>query len=181
MKNIDIPLNMNNQFRKRPDPTRVILFILLAGVMLALSVTTAASPYTITATAGNHGKISPSGLAPVDPDGDILFFIEPDDGYHFDLMTIDGKVTPVSPVYKFSNVNADHSISVTFAQDTGSLTVSSNPNGATIFIAGDNFGLTPKMVDVSVGTHELRLALVGYNDYTSTVICLLYTSPSPRD
>jgi len=161
---------MNHQFRKRSDPTRVLLYILIIGVMLAVSVTTAASAYTITATAGSHGKISPSGTVPVDSGGDILFFIDPDAGYHFDLMTVDGKVTPVSPVYKFSNVNADHSLSVTFAPDLGSIRVSSDPNGATIFIDGTDVGTTPKTVNaIPAGAHELKLALAGYNDYMVSV------------
>ena len=162
---------MSPQFRKRSYPPRVLLYILLIGVILAVSVITAASAYTITATSGSNGKISPSGPVPVDPSGDILFFITPDPGYHFDLMTIDGKVAAGSPVYKFSNVNSDHSISVTFAPDRGSLKVTSYPNGATIFIDGTNVGTTPGTEnDIPVGTHELRLVLAGYNDYSDMVI-----------
>jgi hypothetical protein len=160
---------MNQLVRKRPDPTRVLLFILLIGVIFAVSVTTA-SAYTISASAGNHGSISPSGPVPVDPGSDILFFMDPASGYHPDQMTIDGKVSSASPYYKFSNVNADHTISVTFAPDLGSVKVSSDPNGASIFIDGTNIGTTPKTVDnLQAGTHELRLVLTGYSDYTGPV------------
>jgi hypothetical protein len=161
---------MNQQVRKWPDPTRVLLCILLIGVISAVTVSTA-SAYIITATAGSHGKISPSGQVPVDTGGDILFYIDPDPGYHFDLMTIDENVALGSPVYKFSNVNSDHSISVTFAPDLGSVKVSSDPNGATIFIDGADYGTTPRTVDdIPVGTHDLRLSLAGYVDYTGTIL-----------
>jgi hypothetical protein len=161
---------MNLLVKNLPDPTRVLLCILLIGVMLVVAVTTAASAYTITATAGSHGTISPSGVVPVDPGSDALFFIDPANGYHFDLMIIDGKVTPASYVYKFSNVNTDHSISVTFAPDLGGLIIRSDPNDATIFLDGVNVGSTPKTVNnIPVGAHELRLVLAGYSDYTGTV------------
>ncbi|MCU0629631.1 MAG: protein kinase, partial [Methanoregulaceae archaeon] len=160
---------MDQLVRKRPAPTRVLLFILIIGVILAASVT-AASAYTITASAGNHGTISPSGAVPVDPGSDILFFIDPVNGYHPDQMTIDGKVSSAPPFYKFSNVNADHTISVTFAPDLGSFKVVSDPNGASIFVDGTNVGTTPKTVDnVQAGIHQLRLILSGYSDYTGSV------------
>ena len=162
---------MNQLVRKRPNPTRVLLCILLIGVIFAVSVTTVASAYTITASAGSHGAISPSGPVPVDPGSDILFFIDPDLGYKLNQMIIDGKVTTASPYYKFTNVNSDHSISVTFALELGSVKVSSAPNGATVFIDGTDSGTTPKTItDIPVGTHELRLALAGYMDYTGTVM-----------
>ena len=70
-------------------------------------------------------------------------------------------------MYQFPNVNSDHTLSVTFARDLGSMKVSSSPNGATIFIDGVASGTTPTTVDnIPTGTHELRLALAGYNDYT---------------
>jgi len=161
---------MNRLVRKRSDPSHVLLFILFIGVILAVSVTAVASAYTITATAGNHGSIDPSGHVTVDPGGSIWFIITPDSGYHIDILTIDGTVNPVTPGPSFTNVNSDHSISVSFAPDTGSLIISSNPNGAAIFIDGANLGTTPKtMSDVPVGTHELRVTLAGYADYVSNV------------
>ena len=168
---------MNHQFRKRSDPTRVLLYILIIGVMLAVSVTTAVSAYTIIATAGNNGQISPAGAISVASGGDFLFNIVPDNGYHIEEMTIDGEVNPKASgasqyMQPFTNVNAAHSISVTFAKDTGSLTVNSEPGGATIYIDGISSGKTTRdtVSDITVGNHELKLTLAGYNDYTSSVI-----------
>ena len=118
----------------------------------------------------NHGKIDPSGQVFEEPGATPSFWIFPDDGYHIDVILVDGVAKPITPMYQFPPVNSDHTISVTFAPDTGSLTVSSNPNGATIFIDGVNVGTTPEtMSDVPVGTHELRLTLAGYADYASNV------------
>ncbi|MEI6842153.1 MAG: PEGA domain-containing protein [Methanomicrobiales archaeon] len=137
--------------------------------MLAISITTAASAYTITATAVGHGTIEPSGMVTINPgDNSPPFWITPDSGYR-SVMTIDGAVVAGSQGYTFINVNSDHALSVTFAPDTGSLSVNSYPVGAIIYIDRVNVGLTPEMVEVLVGTHELRLVLAGYNDYTTTV------------
>ena len=163
---------MNPQFRKRSYQTRVLLYILIIGVMLSLTVTTAASAYTITATTpGGHGTTDPAGQVPANPGDNIQVWITPESGYHIEVMRIDGSVTPAVPMYQFVSVNADHSISVTFAPDLGSVMVRSDPNGATIFIDGVDSGTTPKTVDtIPAGTRQLRVALAGYTDYSSTVI-----------
>ena len=161
---------MNHLTRKRHDPIRVFLYILFISLLLAVSVTTAASAPTINAivTATEHGSMTPSGLVPAD----TLFEIRANTDYHI-VMTDDGKVTPDLGnyiMYKSPNPNSDHTISVTFAPDIGSLDVRSDPKGAIIYIDGVNVGLTPETVEVSAGTHELRLTYVGFVDDTSTVI-----------
>ena len=125
--------------------------------------------YMITSTAGSHGVISPSGAVPVNPGDNHSFLLIPNVGYHIDELLVDGVAKPATPLYTFSNVNSDHSISVSFTPETGSLIVSSNPNGASIFVDGVNLGTTPKTVDVSVGTHQLWLTLLGYDTYASTI------------
>ncbi len=160
---------MNTQFRKRSDTIRGLLYILLIGVILAVSAT--ASAYTITATTpGGHGIIEPGSVSVNPGDNSPPFFITPDDGYHIDVLRVDGTVTQVQLPYLIPNVHSDHTISVTFARDLGSIKVSSSPNGATIFIDGVSSGTTATTVDnIPTGTHELRLALAGYNDKTQTV------------
>jgi hypothetical protein len=160
---------MNHQFRKLSNPTRVLLYLLFIGVMLAVSVTTAVSAYSITVTVGDHGVVDPGSIS-VDPGAKPSFYITPDPGYHIDVLIKDGTRIPAATIVTFDNVISDRTLSVTFARDLGSLKVSSSPNGATIFIDGVASGTTSATVDnIPAGTHELRLALAGYNDETQTV------------
>jgi hypothetical protein len=52
----------------------------------------------------------------------------------------------------------------------GSLYVTSFPSGATIFLDGKGYGITPKLVEgLDPGSYELRLSLVGWKDYRVVV------------
>jgi hypothetical protein len=70
--------------------------------------------YTITATAGTGGTISPSGSRSVAKGGNITFTISPNSGYKISDVAVDGASIGVVGSYTFSNVTAGHSISATF-------------------------------------------------------------------
>ena len=74
--------------------------------------------HTITASAGEHGSISPSGDVTVDEAADQSFTITPDTYYRIASVIVDGQtdVTAqlVDGVYTFVNVMEDHTISATF-------------------------------------------------------------------
>jgi len=76
--------------------------------------------YTITATAGAGGSISPSGSVTVNHGDSQTFTITPNSGYSIADVKVDnasqGKITS----YTFDNVTADHTISVTFSYNGGS-------------------------------------------------------------
>lgn len=73
--------------------------------------------FTITATAGNGGKIAPTGATNVYRGTSKAFTITPNDGYHVDSLTVDGTAVDVVTEYTFSDVTANHTIAVTFAKD----------------------------------------------------------------
>lgn len=73
--------------------------------------------FTITATAGNGGKIAPTGATKVYKGTSKAFTITPNDGYHVDSLTVDGTAVDVVTEYTFSDVTANHTIAVTFAKD----------------------------------------------------------------
>lgn len=73
--------------------------------------------FTITATAGNGGKIAPTGATNVYKGTSKAFTITPNDGYHVDSLTVDGTAVNVVTEYTFSDVTANHKIAVTFAKD----------------------------------------------------------------
>lgn len=85
------------------------------GVNYSYSVT--AASYTINASAGDHGSITPSGAISVDHGNNQSFTFNPDLGYSVDSLIIDGVRDWDSTFgYTFYNVILNHSIRVTFAR-----------------------------------------------------------------
>ncbi|MFI5253063.1 MAG: hypothetical protein ACHQQQ_11610 [Bacteroidota bacterium] len=74
--------------------------------------------YTITASSGKHGSISPSGIIPVTGGGIQAFSIKPDAGYNIVNLLIDGDAIEHDTSYTFSNVSHNHTIAAAFAKDT---------------------------------------------------------------
>ncbi len=73
------------------------------------------SPYTITASAGANGSISPSGRLSVLAGADQKFSITPDPGYRLNELLIDGtKQQYPRNTYTFYNVQGNHTISASF-------------------------------------------------------------------
>lgn len=78
------------------------------------------STFTITSTAGSHGAVSPSGETTVNKNGSLSIYFIPDTGYQVDKVIVDGKAVSVSNYWKFNNITANHTISVTFkVENTG--------------------------------------------------------------
>jgi len=75
---------------------------------------TALTPYTITASAGTGGTISPSGAVTVYSGKNQTFTITPNTGYAIAGVLVDGVDNGKINTYTFSNVTANHTISVTF-------------------------------------------------------------------
>ena len=78
------------------------------------------SYYTIEATAGAGGSISPSGSVSVREGGDQTFTITPDKGYAVSNVKIDGKSIGAVKSYTFANVSKTHTIEVIFVKGTAS-------------------------------------------------------------
>ena len=70
--------------------------------------------FTITATADEHGSISPSGTVTVKRDGSQPFTITPNSGYRIADVKVDGKSVGTVASYTFENVTANHTIEATF-------------------------------------------------------------------
>jgi len=87
--------------------------------------------FTITATAGSGGVISPSGSVPVSSGANQTFTFTPNTNYDIDQVMVDGVVNSTAKAngyYAFSNVTAPHTISVTFKQiQQYTVSTSSNP------------------------------------------------------
>ncbi len=70
--------------------------------------------YTITASAGTNGTISPSGASVVNCGDDLSYTFTPDSGYAVQDVLVDGVSVGAVTSYDFTNVTGNHTISVTF-------------------------------------------------------------------
>ena len=86
--------------------------------------------WTIVASAGAGGSISPSGDVVVADGGDQSFTVTPDAGFHIADVLVDAlSVGPVGS-YDFTGVDSDHTIEAQFDVDEYTLTVNIVGNGA---------------------------------------------------
>ncbi len=95
-----------------------------------ISVTFAATSYTITASAGANGTLSPSGAVGVGCGANQSFTITPGACYHVADVLVDGASVGAVTSYAFTNVQANHTISATFAATSYTITASAGPNGS---------------------------------------------------
>ncbi|PCJ52740.1 MAG: hypothetical protein COA79_23260, partial [Planctomycetota bacterium] len=105
---------------------------------------TALTTYTLTASNGSNGTITPSGAIIVISGSNKTFTMTPNAGYDVDTVTVDGASAGNVSSYTFSNVTANHTISVTFKIKTYNIISSAgsngsiNPNGSTSANHGSN-------------------------------------------
>jgi hypothetical protein len=107
-----------------------------------ISASFAIDVFTVTATSGANGSISPSGPTSVDYDGSQTFTIAPNTGYHVADVLVDGVSVGAVSSYPFTNVTANHTIDASFAIDTFSITSSAGANGSIspLGVTGLNYG-----------------------------------------
>ena len=95
-----------------------------------LSATFARDSYTITATAGEGGGITPAGATEVLCSGSQNYTFTPDDCYHIDSVFIDGVYSGAISSYTFSDINENHNVSATFARDSYTITATAGEGGS---------------------------------------------------
>ncbi len=83
------------------------------------------SSYTITASAGAGGVISPTGSVNVNSGSSQTFTITPNLDYHIADVLVDGISVGAVSSYIFNNVTANHTISTSFTINTYTLTITS--------------------------------------------------------
>ena len=96
-------------------------------------VTAPLNYFTITATAGSHGAISPSGSLQATQAANVTYTFTPDSGYHVADVVVDGSSVGGVLSYTFTNVQATHTIGVTFAlgeKATYTITATAGDHGA---------------------------------------------------
>jgi len=119
--------NSNGNFTYTPNPnwngTDYFTYLASDGELsiwatVSITVTSVTDTYTITASAGSNGSITPSGAVSVNDGVSQEFTVTPNTLYHVDTVTVDGSLASLTDgKYTFPNVTADHTITVTFAAD----------------------------------------------------------------
>ncbi|MEN6455733.1 MAG: leucine-rich repeat protein, partial [Prolixibacteraceae bacterium] len=97
-----------------------------------ISVSFKKKQYTITASAGSSGSIAPDGEQTVAHGDNKAFSFTADTGYEIEQVLVDG-VNNAQAVslksYTFTNITANHTISVSFKKKQYTIMVSANPSG----------------------------------------------------
>ena len=117
----------------------------------SISATFVKKQFSITASAGAGGKISPSGTATVSYGDDKTYTITPNTGYEIKSVTVDGVNKGKISTYTFDDIKAAHTISATFVKKQFNITASAgtggsiSPNGTSTVSYGDSktFTITP--------------------------------------
>ncbi len=86
--------------------------------------------YTITASAGSNGSMSPAGSIAVNQGGNGTFAVSAATNYHIDDVRVDGASVGAVSSYTFSSVTRDHTIQASFAINTHTITATAGSNGS---------------------------------------------------
>ncbi|MBO7481698.1 MAG: T9SS type A sorting domain-containing protein [Bacteroidales bacterium] len=143
---------------------------------VTISFTTLAPSYTIIATAGENGAITPSGAITVTEGDDQTFRFMPDEGYRLENVLVDGTSVMSNlenNTYTFINVTEDHTIHATFEMlvsvdmaNEQSVSIYPNPNNGTFSIKFGNMDGSAiyQLFDVSGAMLETRNINVTNNE-----------------
>ena len=149
-----------------------------------ISATFTEDTYTITATAGNGGSITPDGANVVMSGSTVVYTITPATGYEIADVTVDNVSVGAVATYTFENVAANHTIAATFSALQYTITATAGANG-TITPAGVNtvaygatqaFTITPNAgYEVDYVTVDGMEVYLTNNAYTFTNVTANHT------
>ena len=117
----------------------------------SVSVTVQPKTYLLTATVGTNGDISPATIT-VNAGTDQTFTMTPHNGYQIADVLVDGVSVGTSPTYIFSNVQANHTIAVSFSLIPPPAPVLTFTAAPATIIAGDSSTLTWSATDATACT-----------------------------
>lgn len=119
----DTEVEANKAYKWKYTPADTTNYAPVYGTIVVYPVSTGIviySPcYTIKASAGANGTISPAGWCSVVENGSQTFTFTPDKGYTVAKVLVDGKSVGAVKSYTFKNVTKDHTIEVIFMKSNG--------------------------------------------------------------
>ena len=118
-----VEANKAYKWKYTPAPADAVNYAPVYGTIVVYPVSTGIviySPcYTIKASAGANGTISPAGWCSVVENGSQTFTFTPDKGYTVAKVLVDGKSVGAVKSYTFKDVTKDHTIEVIFMKSNG--------------------------------------------------------------
>jgi hypothetical protein len=120
-----------------------------------ISATFAINTYTINATSGTNGVVTPAGISTVNYGATPTYTLSPDAGYHVADVLVNGESVGAVTSYTFTSVTANQVISATFAPNAALSITQLNPSSATA--GGTGFTLTV------TGTGYIHGSIVNWN------------------
>ncbi len=180
-----------------PDACNSIVDVLVDGVSVGaastftftnviadhtISATFAITTYTITATAGANGSVTPSGISVVDCGSNNTYTITPNACYSIADVIVDGVSVGAVSSYDFNDVATNHTISASFSLNpsltapvvTGSVNVCANiGNGDQVTYTANSAGatgyswITPPNVTVVSGAGTANLTVTFQNGFAA--------------
>ncbi|MBI5215272.1 MAG: T9SS type A sorting domain-containing protein [Ignavibacteriae bacterium] len=132
--------------------------------------------YTITASAGEHGSVSPSGDVIVLDGEDQTFTFNPERGYKVDSLFVDDVLTDNSSSYSFTNVSSRHTLRVTFMFDSSYVGTYRSFRPDSIAFDKDNIGKQGKIVKKKADKVEFKFKLTAPKTSALTLKFTMKTS-----
>ena len=148
-----------------------------------ISVSFAINTFAITPTTGLHGTITPAVVQTVDYGATPAFTFTPDTGYHIADVLVDGSSVGTGTSYTFPAVAANHTISVSFAINTYTITPTAGPHGAIspAVVQTVDYGASPTFtITPATGYHVADVLVDGLTveavtSYTFTTVTAAHT------
>jgi hypothetical protein len=148
------------------------------------TITAAFNPiptFTIAASAGANGTISPSGTITVNQGASSSFTIAANSGFVVSSVLVDGVSQGAITSYAFSNVQTNHTISATFAGSNRNLTGSSGDGWHTLAISPAATGTFTATFDATPSVSPEN-AVIGLSNGAATAFsklgCIVRFNPS---
>jgi PKD repeat protein len=114
---------------------------------------------------GNTSTTTSEGLPLVPGSHTVLLTLDGYRDYSATVTIVNGDKTQIAPVLEKTT-----STPAAYPSATGSLQITTTPDGASVSIDGASKGTTPLTVPgLAAGSHTVRLTKVGYTDYTGTL------------
>ncbi len=90
----------------------------IGGQIFTVTQSGYSSSYTISASSGQGGSISPVGTTAISAGGSKTFIITPNSGYAVSSVRVDGANYGAVSAYQFTNVSANHTIRASFKKQS---------------------------------------------------------------
>jgi hypothetical protein len=135
--------------------TGYTLYNIQTGHSVQVTFTYAPTQYTISASAGSGGTISPSGDFAKSVGSDQTFTASPNGNYAVNQWLLDGGVVQTGgATYTLYNIQAGHSVQVTFVLGVA-VTVQGSPSGVSFTVDGTTYTTAQSFSWVSGSSHPI--------------------------